>query len=77
MGDMRSAVVSPVTMKVNIFSDVRLCRVADMCLAAASSKISVCIYQSAWYHIPEIIFMHGRHEKSKQNFDQKTGRKRF
>jgi hypothetical protein len=77
MGDMRSAIVILVTMEVTIFSDVRLRSVANMYLAAGSSKISACIYQTAWYHNPDVIFMHRRYEKSKQNFGQKTGRKRF
>jgi hypothetical protein len=71
---MRSAVVIPMTMEVIIFSDARLCSAAGTYLAAGSSMISVCVYQTVWYHIPEGIFMQGRFEKSKQNIVQKTGR---
>jgi len=77
MGDVRSAVVILTTMEVTIFSDARLCSVEGTYLAAGSSMISECVYHTAWYHIREVIFMHGRCEKSKQNFGQKTGRERF
>jgi len=44
MGDVRSAVVILMTMKVTIFSDARLCSVEGTHLAAGSSMISACVY---------------------------------